>query len=72
MQTLARTAIARVPSVRSESQLSAILAPWLTRHNALGYVGKALSGARAAYPAVQAVLCEPAEVLVCFVYIGSR
>jgi len=33
MQTLARTAIARRPCVRSEAQLSEILAPWLTRQS---------------------------------------
>lgn len=61
-----------VPAHEQWISVGASLGGLMSSANALGYVGKALSGARAAHPAVQAVLCEPAEVLVCFVYIGSR
>lgn len=61
-----------VPAHEQWISVGASLGGLISSANALGYVGKALSGARAAHPAVQAVLCEPSEVLVCFVYIGSR
>lgn len=61
-----------VPDHEQWMTVGASLGALLTSANALGYVGKTLSGARASHPAVQAVFCKPSEVLVCFVYVGSR
>lgn len=61
-----------VPDHEQWITVGASLGALLTSANALGYVGKTLSGARTAHPAVQAVFCKPSEVLVCFVYVGTR
>lgn len=64
-----------VPDVPPHEQwmsVGASLGALLGAATALGYAGKALSGSRAAHPAVRQVACGAGEVLACFVYLGRR
>ncbi|KQP43304.1 hypothetical protein ASF44_06990 [Pseudorhodoferax sp. Leaf274] len=64
--------VPQVPPHEQWMSVGASLGALLGAATALGYAGKALSGARAAHPAVRAVACGEGEVLACFVYLGSR
>lgn len=61
-----------VPPHEQWMSVGASLGALLGAATALGYAGKALSGARAGHPAVRAVACGEGEVLACFVYLGSK
>ncbi len=61
-----------VPPHEQWMSVGASLGALLGAATALGYAGKALSGSRAAHPAVRAVVCGEGEVLACFVYLGRR
>ena len=51
--------------------VGAVIGNLLAAANALGYVGKTLSGDRVRAACVQSLLCDAGEVLVAFVYLGS-
>ena len=51
--------------------VGAVIGNLLAAANALGYVGKMLSGERVGAVCVRSLLCDAGEVLVGFVYLGS-
>jgi hypothetical protein len=62
------------PSVPVHEQwiaVGAVIGNLLAAANALGYVGKMLSGDRVRAPAICSLLCQPGESLVGFIYLGS-
>ncbi|MDM0118405.1 nitroreductase family protein [Variovorax arabinosiphilus] len=61
-----------VPPHEQWMSVGASLGALLAAANALGYAGKALSGARIRHPAVRSVVCGDSELLACFVYLGGR
>ncbi|MDP9900898.1 nitroreductase family protein [Variovorax ginsengisoli] len=61
-----------VPPHEQWMSVGASLGALLAAANALGYAGKALSGARIHHPAVRSVVCRDGELLACFVYLGSK
>jgi len=61
-----------VPPHEQWMSVGASLGALLGAANALGYAGKALSGARIHHPAVRSVVCCDGELLACFIYLGSQ
>lgn len=61
-----------VPPHEQWMSVGASLGALLAAANALGYAGKALSGARIHHPAVRSVVCGDGELLACFIYLGSK
>ncbi|WP_083686074.1 nitroreductase family protein [Rhodoferax koreense] len=61
-----------VPPHEQWMSAGASLGALLGAATALGYAGKALSGARVHHPAVRSVACRDGELLACFVYLGSK
>ncbi len=51
--------------------VGAVIGNLLAAANALGYVGKMLSGDRVRAACVRSLLCDAGEILVGFVYLGS-
>lgn len=51
--------------------VGAVIGNLLAAANALGYVGKMLSGKRVGAVCVRSLLCDAGEVLVGFIYLGS-
>lgn len=51
--------------------VDAVIGNLLAASNALGYVGKMLSGERVGAPCVRSLICDADEVLVGFVHLGS-
>ena len=61
-----------IPPHEQWMSVGASLGALLGAAHALGYAGKALSGARIHHPAVRSVVCRDDELLACFVYLGSK
>ena len=60
-----------VPAHEQWIAVGAVIGNLLAAANALGYVGKMLSGNRVRAAAIRSVLCAPGECLVGFIYLGS-
>lgn len=60
-----------VPAHEQWIAVGAVVGNLLAAANSLGFVGKMLSGDRVRAPIICSLLCEPGEILVGFVYLGS-